>query len=149
MIWSLKGAVWHTTQIYGGFSPDIPFMQYFRDYFLKDVSTGSDPTQMENFVGMAKSDPPRTVIRQLQLVRFGHFHPVHHLQAYFYNVLLDKIGSFRHEREILSSGNTCLFQLCAGLVELVQSYAAYQMLSSADITEADASRGPLRAGGGT
>ena len=50
--------------------------------------------------------PTAHVYRQPQLVRFTNYHPVHHTESFFFNVLLARVP-FRHEEELLSPDNTC------------------------------------------
>lgn len=97
---SLRGAVWHTAQKYGMRPTKLEsttFYEYYSQYIVRGTKAKKDPT----FVGYTTGDPELPVYKQDQLIRFGDFHPVHHLQAFFYNVLLKDVP-FRYCLAILA-----------------------------------------------
>jgi hypothetical protein len=76
----------------------VTFVDYFKGYRLE-----SAPMKSKQLIGQDQLG--NYVYTSDHLVRFTDYHPAHHTEAYFYNVLLATIP-FSHEAELLSDSST-------------------------------------------
>lgn len=107
---------------------DITFTQYFKEYEL------SDNPNLPNRVKCDEPDAFGSWIykrKRLAVVRFTDYHPGHHTEGFFYNVLLDRVP-FYAEHTLLSEGNDSYFIECRlrgiltseeELDDLIQTYS--------------------------
>jgi hypothetical protein len=114
---------------------DLTLYEYFQSYVLRPnelktrQSIGRDRSPKSNYVYHAPPD---------YLIRFTDFHPIHQMEAYFYNVLLRRVH-FRSEEELLTRGNMSYFMECylrriftdaESLTELTHEYSIFHLYTN-------------------
>ncbi|MCO5577392.1 hypothetical protein L7F22_031224 [Adiantum nelumboides] len=99
----------------------LTFFEYHKNHVVQRsaASRKQGPISIDNY--------RNTVIHQKRLVRFTAYHPGHHTEAFFYNILLC-LTSFRSEADLLSPENTAssYFMECQ-IRNLIQSNEALEM----------------------